>query len=321
MTDELKVLAKNLVASGKGILACDESESTIGARFSKVGLVNTFENRMAYREMVLGAQGLATYISGVILHEETLKSLKDKPKGVALGVKVDKGYGEDGITRGLPDLKERLVEARRMGVRFCKWRAVFWVHDDKADERIAENCAGLAKYCRIATENGFVPIVEPEVLREGGHTENECALLTNKVLVKLFEKLFDEHVDRSEIVLKTNMVTAGDEMSDTPADVVARETTKVLRSSIGVDVPGVAFLSGGIEEKLATKYLNAINRVNRGPWKLTFSFSRAILDGALKKWAEDKLDCDGSQRVVLHRARMNSLASVGKYKEENEYEI
>ncbi len=296
-----------LVQTGKGIFAADASPETLGKRFAAVGLtVTESADRLRYRLMTVVTNGLSEYVSGVILHDEAFsndqirQALTDQ--GICLGIKVDGGL-KDGLTLGLETLQMRLPVYKKTGAVFCKWRAVF---EAGAKINIA-NIENLALYAKKCQENGLVPVVEPEVLWEKGMDVDVYSRTTSEVIAKVFEKMFDAQVRLEGIVFKPNMVVG------LTADDTARRTVEVMGRGVSVAVPGIAFLSGGQDPIQATENLNAINKLGAGPWKMTFSFERAIEGPAMEVWGGRDENNALAQEKILHRTRMNSLASEGKY--------
>ncbi len=333
-TQELNKIAKQMVAPGKGILAADESEKTVGKRFSSINLENNEPNRKAFREMLLTAPGEGEYISGVILHDETIRqSLADgrsfvsvlQSEGILPGIKVDLGlvdFGDKGekITKGLEGLGDRLKEYVALGAKFCKWRSVITIGEGTpTDANIAQNAKDLAAYALVCQENGLVPMVEPEVLIEGDHTIEQSEAASEKILTALFSELKVAGVATEGIILKTSMVIPGKGSAQkaTPEQ-VAEATLRVFKKILPNELVGQAFLSGGQSELEATANLNAMHKTGDLPWALTFSFARALQDGATKTWQGKKENFEAAQKVFMHRAKMNSLASLGKYSAEME---
>jgi fructose-bisphosphate aldolase, class I len=336
MTD-LAATAKALVAEGKGILAADESDSTIKKRFDSIGLESTEEHRRAYRDMLFTTEGIEEYISGVILFDETLrqKALDGTPfpklleqRGIIPGIKVDLGAkplpkapGET-VTEGLDGLRERLAEYRELGARFAKWRATYSISDDLPSEYCTwTNAHALARYAALCQEAGLVPIVEPEVLQDGTHTIERSFHVTSRVLYAVFTELFDQRVDLEGILLKPNMVLSGYEASQRAGvDEVAEYSVKCFRRHVPAAVPGIVFLSGGQSDEDATAHLNAMNALGPHPWELSFSYGRALQAPALKAWDGKPENVDAGQRAFYHRAKMNSAARTGMYAPEMERE-
>lgn len=330
---ELITNARLVATPGKGILAADESTGTIGSRFDEIKVPNTHENRMEYRRLLFTTPGLEQHISGVILFEETLfdkdassgkllvQPLKDR--GILLGIKVDQGTkhlpGTDNetYTQGLTDLDVRCKKYYAAGCRFAKWRAVL---------RIAENCPSplsiketantLASYAAICQANGLVPVVEPEILMDGAHTIEICQYWTEKVVSACYKALSDAHVILEGTLLKPNMVLPGKQSGQkvTP-ERAAAATVQALQRSTPPAVPGITFLSGGQSEEEATVHLNAMNALALGarPWKLSFSYGRALQKTVLKVWGGKKENFEAAQKALTVRARANGMASIGKY--------
>lgn len=334
----LTPLAKQMVAPGKGILAADESIKTIDKRFVPIGLENTEENRRAFREMLLTAHGIGHYISGVILFDETIRQKTSsgqtfvealESEGVLPGIKVDGGLVDmsqstiEKLTKGLDGLDGRLKEYVALGAKFCKWRAVVTISDTTpTDANIRQNAKDLAAYALLCQENGLVPMVEPEILMDGNHSSKQAEEASGKMLLALFEELEKIGVSLEGTILKTSMVIAGKESGEkqTPQD-VAKSTLTLFRKVLPTNLAGEAFLSGGQTEIQATENLNAMHQFGELPWPLTFSFARALQDGATKKWIGKKENVEAAQKIFLHRAKMNSLASLGKYTPEMEHEL
>lgn len=330
MSDLMRNTARDLVAPGKGILAADESSSTIAMRFASIGVESTEENRRSYREMLFTAPGIGEWISGVILYDETIRqSASDGqpfPKllvdaGIIPGIKVDTGTkdlagaGGEKVTEGLDGLRERLADYRDLGARFAKWRAIFSVGDGLPSSYcINVNAHALARYAALCQEADLVPIVEPEVLMDGDHTIEECEQATTAVLKGTFEQLMAQQVVLQEIILKTNMVLAGIRCSEQPeVDKVASATLECLLECVPASVPGIAFLSGGQSDEKATAHLNAMNVSGGAPWALSFSYGRALQSSALKAWKGDEANIPAGQAALLHRAQCNSAATLGRF--------
>jgi fructose-bisphosphate aldolase class I len=317
-----------MVAPGKGLLAADESTGTIEKRFKTINVENTEPNRRAYRDMLFTTAGFEQHTSGVILYEETLfqSALDGTPfpkllaaKGVIPGIKVDKGAKDlagapgETITEGLDGLRERLVKYREAGARFAKWRAVITIGDGiPTDYCIHTNAHALARYATLCQEAGIVPIVEPEVLMDADNTWETCAKVTDWTLEAVFHELHRQHVRLEGIVLKPNMVVSGKKCK-TQADrkTVAVESLRVLKRRVPAAVPGIAFLSGGQSDEDATAHLDEMNKLGPHPWKLTFSYGRALQHAALNAWAGK--NADAGKKAHLHRAKMNGLAALGKW--------
>jgi fructose-bisphosphate aldolase class I len=330
---DIAEIARALVAPGKGILAADESTSTIKRRFDPIGVENTEDNRRAYREMLFRAPRIAEYISGVILYDETIrqkasdgtplvKILKDK--GVAPGIKVDIGAkplpfcpGEV-VTEGLDGLRERLAEYKGLGAVFSKWRAVITIGDDiPSDTCTRVNAHALARYAALSQEAGIVPIVEPEVLMDGAHSIERCNEVTIKTLRTVFLALAAQRVRLDGMLLKPNMVLSGKEASGrASAEEVARYTVECFRQTVPAAVPGIVFLSGGQSDDEATANLDAINRYAatvRAPWTLSFSYGRGLQAAPQKAWSGKPANVAAAQRAFEHRAKLTSAAQLGKY--------
>ncbi|MDB5987811.1 MAG: fructose bisphosphate aldolase [Nevskia sp.] len=318
-----------MVAPGKGILAADESTGTIKKRFDQIGIENTWAHRRAYRDMLFTTPDFEKYTSGVILFEETLfdKGLDDTPfpkllaaRGVIPGIKVDQGakplaggVAEETVTEGLDGLRERLEKYRAAGARFAKWRAVITIGEDSpTDYAIHVNAHALARYAALCQEADIVPIVEPEVLMDGDNDIETCEDVTDVVLAAVFGELYAQRVVLEGIILKPNMVVSGAGCSDQACiEEVAERTLRVLRRHVPAAVPGIAFLSGGQSDELATAHLDAMNKAGPLPWGLTFSYGRALQAAALKAWSGKNVDA--GKAAHQHRAKMNSLAALGKW--------
>jgi fructose-bisphosphate aldolase class I len=334
MSESLQDIALRMVAEGKGILAADESSGTIKKRFDSIGAASTEDTRRDYREMLFGAEdAMKNYVSGVILFDETLRqNAKDgtplveliKAAGAVPGIKVDQGAkplalspGET-VTEGLDGLGERLKEYHELGARFAKWRAVVTIGDGRPTWNcIHANSHALARYAALCQEAGIVPIVEPEVLMDGPdakHDIDRCYDVTVWTLGTVFHELRVADVHLEGIVLKPNMVVPG-QKSGTNASVeeVAEKTVKALRATVPPAVPGIAFLSGGQSDEEATAHLSAMNAMYDLPWKLTFSYGRALQTAALKAWGGKPENVKAGQAAFAHRARMNSLAATGAW--------
>ena len=327
-----------MVAPGKGILAADESSSTIKKRFDSVGVADTEENRRAYRNTLLTTQGLEEYISGVILYDETLRQKADdgtpfpemlSKKGILPGIKVDAGakdlalYPGEKITEGLDKLRERLSEYKTLGAKFAKWRAVITIGADIPTEAcVSANAHAMARYAALCQEVDIVPIVEPEVLMDGDHTIERCFEVTEEVLEEHFEELERQRVALEGTILKASMVIAGKKASkQASVEEVADQTVRLLTAEVPKNLTGIVFLSGGQSDELATANLNAMNKLGKHPWPLSFSYGRALQNAALKIWAADtKANVAKAQAALLFRSKMNALATQGKYSDEMEKE-
>jgi fructose-bisphosphate aldolase, class I len=329
---ELNKVAEAMVAPGRGILAADESSGTIKKRFDPIGVESTADTRRDYRELLFrSADAMSKYISGVILYDETIRqNAKDGTPLVRLieqagsipGIKVDKGTkplpfcpGEV-ITEGLDGLRERLVEYRGLGARFAKWRAVIDIGPGIPSYTcIRANAHALGRYAALCQEEDIVPIVEPEVLMDGDHDAERCYSVTEWVLKTVLEELYYQRVALEGMVLKPNMVVAGKKSANQPSiEQVADMTVRVLRACVPAAVPGIAFLSGGQSDEDATAHLDAINKVGDLPWKVTFSYGRALQAAPQKAWSGKTENVAAAQRAFSHRARMNGLAALGQWK-------
>jgi fructose-bisphosphate aldolase, class I len=336
MSHDLESTARALVADGKGILAADETVPTLTKRFDTLGIRSTEQSRRTYREMLFTAPGEAEFISGVIMHDETIrqKSSGGTPlaqvlssQGIVPGIKVDTGAkplaGSPGetVTEGLDGLRDRLAEYHGMGARFAKWRAVIRITDALPSAAcVSANAHALGRYAALCQEQHLVPIVEPEVLMDGSHTIERCEEVTGVVLHAVFHALFEQRVSLTSMLLKPNMVIAG-KACPRPASVpeVATATLRCLRRHVPAAVPGVVFLSGGQSDRLATAHLNEINRLpGLRPWRVSFSYGRALQDPALEAWHGRDENLKAGQEALYHRARCNGAASLGTYTDEME---
>ena len=333
---QLKDTAAAMVAPGRGILAMDESHPTCNKRFEKLGIPTTEEKRREYRHMLLKENDMGQYIGGAILFDETLRqtTLDDQAFaqrlqqiGIVPGIKVDKGAKDlalhpgEKVTEGLDGLRERLAEYYELGARFAKWRAVITIGADIPSQAcLVANAHALARYAALCQEADMVPIVEPEVLMDGTHDISRSYEVTHAIQKLVFEHLKEQGVALEGMVLKPNMVVSGYECSQR-ADVqqVAEETVRCLMSTVPAAVPGIAFLSGGQTDEEATEHLNAMNQLGKElPWKLTFSYGRALQQAAMQSWNGDGSNIDRAAKVILHRAKMNGAAAEGKYTPEME---
>jgi fructose-bisphosphate aldolase class I len=327
---ELNRIARGMVASGKGILAADESSGTIKKRFDSIKLDSTEEHRRTYREMLFTAPGAAEWVSGVILYDETIRQkAKDgtpfpqylTKQGMIPGIKVDMGakplagFTGETITEGLDGLRERLIEYRGLGARFAKWRAVIDIGEGIPTWfAVKANAHALARYAALCQENDIVPIVEPEVLMDGGHSIERCEQVTEEVLATVFRELFEHRVYLEGMVLKPNMVISGKKAANRALpETVAEATVRVLKRHVPPAVPGIAFLSGGQSPTDATLHLSLMNKLAPLPWSLTFSYGRALQDTALKAWGGAAATFTAGQKEFARRAKLNGLASTGRY--------
>ena len=332
---KLSRVAKQMVAPGKGILAADESMKTVGKRFASIELENNEDNRRAFREMLLTVPGESEYISGVILHDETIRQTMANGKtfvaalqeaGILPGIKVDLGLVEVGaekLTTGLEGLDARLKEYVALGATFCKWRSVITIGDGlPTEDNVRQNAKDLAAYALVCQENGLVPMVEPEVLLDGTHTQEQAEMASTRILTALFEELRAAGVALEGMILKTSMVLPGKDsgVKASPAEVAAA-TLRVFKKCLPAELAGEAFLSGGQGDIEATQNLNAINQDKDLAWPLTFSYARALQDAATKTWMGRSENLAAAQKVFLHRAKMNSLASLGTYSSELEQDV
>jgi fructose-bisphosphate aldolase class I len=337
MASDLESIAKALVTDGKGILAADESDSTIKKRFDSIGVETSEENRRAYRDLLFTTPGAEEFISGVILYDETIRqsSADGTPfpkllesKGIIPGIKVDKGAkplalapGET-ITEGLDGLRERLKDYYDLGARFAKWRGTYSIGEDIPSQYcIWTNAHALARYAGLCQEAGIVPIVEPEVLMDGTHTIDDSYRVTSKVLTALYTELHDQRIQLEGTLLKPNMILSGyDAAQRAGVDEVAEQTIRCFRAHVPAAVPGIVFLSGGQSDEDATAHLNAMNALGPHPWKLSFSYGRALQAPALKAWQGKPENVEAAQKAYYHRAKLNSAAQTGLYAPEMEKE-
>lgn len=341
MSASLQEIARQLVAPGKGLLAADESSSTIKKRFDQIHLTSTVDTRRDYREMLFRADAaMRNYISGVILYDETIrqKAVDGTPlvelieaTGSLAGIKVDAGaqpfpgFPGETLTEGLDGLGERLAEYYAMGARFAKWRAVIAISKTlPTPGALFANAQALARYALLCQEAGIVPIVEPEVLMDGPeatHGIERCQQVTTETLRVVFEELERAKVDLTGMILKPNMVVPGkDSGQHVSALEVAERTVAVFHATVPTKVPGIAFLSGGQDGAEATERLSLMNQIPNLPWKITFSFGRALQSSALQAWGGKPENVAAGQLAFLHRCRMNSLAALGQWQPELERE-
>jgi fructose-bisphosphate aldolase class I len=330
-TAELAATAQAMVAKHRGLLAADESTSTILKRFNTIKLESTEEHRRAYREMLFTTPGASEFISGVILYDETIRQkTKDgvpfpaylSKQGMIPGIKVDTGakplagFPGETITEGLDGLRERLAEYYKLGARFAKWRAVIDISPTiPTPYAISANAEALARYAALCQEAGIVPIVEPEVLMDGDHPIGRCEEVTQRVLQTVFDHLFAARIFLEGMVLKPNMVIAGKKSAQKSSpEQVAEATVRTLKRHVPSAVAGIAFLSGGQSPTEATLNLSLINAAGGLPWPLTFSYGRALQDTALRAWGGNDVGFQGGQKQLYQRAKLNGLAAGGTYK-------
>jgi fructose-bisphosphate aldolase class I len=326
----LSKTAAAMVARGKGVLAADESSGTCEKRFQSVGAECTEESRRSYRGLLFTAPGVEQFLSGVILFDETLRQKTDDgvpfpeylaKKGVLPGIKVDKGAMDlalcpgEKVTEGLDGLRARLAEYFKLGARFAKWRAVITIGEGIPTRAcIDANAHALARYAALCQEASIVPMIEPEVLLDGGHTVERCEEVTEAALRATYAAMASQQVAVEQLILKTSMVVSG---KDCPrqagVDEVAERTLRVLKRTVPAAQPGIVFLSGGQSDEAATAHLNAMASAPGLPWPLTFSYSRALQNPALKAWRGQAANAAAAQKAFHHRARMNGLAAQGKW--------
>ena len=329
--DQLAKTANEMVADDRGLLAADESTGTIGKRLDSIGAENTEDNRRDYRELLFRTEGLGKSISGAILYDETLRqSAADgaslvsilQGQGIIPGIKVDTGAKElpgsqgEKITEGLDGLPARVEEYVGLGARFAKWRAVITIGDHIPSRHcIHTNAHALARYAKICQEGGLVPIVEPEVLMDGDHDLERCDRVTTMTLNTVFDELYAQDVALEGMILKPNMVISGSDCkTQAGIDEVAERTVQHLMRCVPAAVPGIMFLSGGQSEEDATAHLNAMNaKFAPAPWKLSYSYGRALQQSCLKAWQGDARNVSAAQAVLLERAQANSAACAGSY--------
>ncbi len=332
---ELNNIALKIIEKGKGILAADESTGTMTKRLDSVNVPSTPENRLLFRETLFSATSMTECIGGVILYDETIKQLSSKKNkipelisnmGAAPGIKVDTGAKalagslDEKVTEGLDGLRERLKEYYKLGAKFTKWRGVYSISKNYPSKlSIEANAHALARYSALVQECNMVPIVEPEVLMDGEHSAKECYEKTSNVIKKCFEELILHKVDLTGIILKPNMILSGNKSKDKISnEEVAKLTLECLKNSVPSEVPGITFLSGGQSEIEATENLNLINKYNNTNFIMSYSYGRALQQSALKFWAKDIQNIDGTQKVFNHRAKMNTLAAQGKWSKDLE---
>ena len=326
----LQETARAMVSPGRGLLAADESSGTCEKRFKSVNVACTEENRRIYRELLFTTPGIQEFISGVILYDETLRQKTKQgipfaeylsKQGIIPGIKVDKGAKElalspgEQVTEGLDGLRERLKEYFELGARFAKWRAVINISADIPTVGCIEaNAHALARYSALCQEASIVPIVEPEVMLDGAHSIERCFVVSELVLRALFNSLAEQKVSFAHTILKASMVLSGNQAAQRASvREVAETTLRCLKRTVPAELPGVVFLSGGQSDLEATAHLDAMNRIGGVPWPLTYSYSRALQNTALKTWSGNAANLAAAQKAFYHRARMNSLASFGKW--------
>jgi len=332
---ELNDIALKILKKGKGILAADESTGTMTKRLDSVNVQSTPENRLLFREILLSSSCMTECIGGVILYDETIKQQTSKKNlipelisnmGSAPGIKVDTGAKilagspEEKITEGLDGLRERLKEYYKLGAKFTKWRGVYNISKSYPSKlSIHSNAHALARYSALVQECNMVPIVEPEVLMDGDHSAKDCFSKTSEVIKKCFEELILHKVHLKGIILKPNMILAGNKSKEKVTnEEVAKLTLECLKNSVPTEVPGIAFLSGGQSELEATENLNLINKINDTSFIMSFSYGRALQQSALKFWSKDIKNIEGTQKIFNHRAKMNTLAAQGKWSKDLE---
>ena len=332
---ELNKIALKILSNGKGILAADESNGTMTKRLESVGIQSSPENRLLFRETLFTAESMRDCIGGVILYDETINQKSNDGKtipsiisetGAVPGIKVDTGAKDlansldEKVTEGLDGLRERLKKYYELGARFTKWRGVYII-GEKFPSKLAinSNAHALARYSALVQESGMVPIVEPEVLMDGEHSAEDCLIKTSEVIQKCFEELIIHKIDLTGIILKPNMILAGNKSKNKISnEEVSIKTLQCLKKSVPNEVPGIAFLSGGQSEVEATENLNLINTNNNTNFIMTYSYGRALQQSALKFWSKNIEDKEGTQSIFNHRARMNTLAAQGKWSSELE---
>ena len=332
---ELNKIALKIISNGKGILAADESNGTMTKRLEAVKVNSTPENRLSFREILFSSEGMNDCIGGVILYDETINQTSSSGKsipelisssGAVPGIKVDTGAknlansSEEKITEGLDGLRDRLKKYYDLGARFTKWRGVYYI-SDKYPSKLAISCNAhaLARYSALVQESGMVPIVEPEVLMDGDHSADICLSKTSEVIKRCFEELILHKIDLTGIILKPNMILAGNlSKNKISNEEVSQKTLACLTDSVPNEVPGIAFLSGGQSEVEATENLNLISKNNDTNFIMTYSYGRALQQSALKVWAQDVKNIKSTQNIFNHRAKMCTLAAQGKWASELE---
>ena len=332
---ELNSIALKILSKGKGILAADESNATMTKRLESVNILSTPENRLSFRQALFSSSSMSNCIGGVILYDETIKQKTSINKNIpeliqsvnsVPGIKVDTGAKilanspNEKITEGLDGLRDRLKEYYKLGARFTKWRGVYNITKEQPSKlAIYSNSHALARYSALVQECNMVPIVEPEVLMDGNHSAQDCFIKTSEVIKRCFEELISHKVDLTGVILKPNMILAGaDSNKKIHSQEVAKLTLKCLKDSVPIEVPGIAFLSGGQSEIEATENLNLINKENNTDFIMSYSYGRALQQSALKHWSKNLDDIEGTQKVFNHRAKMNTFAAQGKWSKELE---
>ena len=332
---ELNSVAIKILENGKGILAADESTSTMTKRLDDVGVESTPKNRLLFRETLFSSSSMTDCIGGVILYDETLRQETTKKNkipeliskmGSVPGIKVDTGAKvlagspKEKITEGLDGLRDRLKEYHKLGAKFTKWRGVYIIDKNFPSKlSIQSNAHALARYSALVQESNMVPIVEPEVLMDGEHSADDCYKKTSEVIQKCFDELILHKVDITGIILKPNMILAGNNSNKKISnEEVAKLTLKCLKNSVPTEVPGIAFLSGGQSEFEATENLNLINKFNDTNFIMSYSYGRALQQSALKFWSKNIENIEGTQKVFNHRAKMNTLAAKGNWSKDLE---
>lgn len=333
--EELSATMEHLLQDGKGILAADESNGTIGKRFDSIGVENNETNRRNYRLLLATTPELEQYVNGVILFEETFAQKDDentpiaeifRQKGIIPGIKVDKGLvnlantDDEKITQGLDGLEERLLHFKKLGARFAKWRNVYSISDTTPSlSAMKAGAEVLARYAATCQSVGIVPIVEPEILIDGDHVIEHAAEACEMVLHELFNAMFYHQVDLENIMLKPSMITCGKSVTPfSSPDEIADYTISVFRNQVPASVPTINFLSGGQTSQQATENLNAINSLGYQPWNLSFSYGRALQEDCLKVWQGKEANVKSAQEALLKRARLNSAACFGEYNSDME---
>jgi len=325
---DLENIAKTLVAMPKGILAADESFPTIEKRFLSIGISSTSDLRREYRELLFTTPGIEEFISGIIMFDETIRDKTSggipfpqilTQKGILPGIKVDEGMEDmagfpgDKLTKGINALSDRLTDYKSLGAKFAKWRAAFSISEvNPSIQCVEENANRLAEYASICQQNGFMPIVEPEVLMEGNHSIDKSYEVTRSVLRIVFLKLKEKNINFKAMLLKPNMVLPGKDASPSPSETIARKTLEVLKETVPEDVPGIVFLSGGQTEEEATENLKQLNKLDSVPWQLSFSFGRALQNSALRTWSGKKENTKAAQNEFFNRVKLVGNARYGR---------